>query len=185
VVTANGKTIRAGDPLYVDLHCVAGATRTSLRRVFNDRSWYKGGRWINDIQNIPKPDRRWMTLNGHPVVVHDYSAFYPSLLYAMVGCSCYGDPYTIPGYQREISKPILNIVINTKTGTAAIRAAATALKELGDRRSQADRYSTARQIVAALKARNAPIAQFFHSDAGKYLMGQESFLLWLGPSLPK
>src|SRR5262249_10225710 len=81
-ITLYGKTIREGDPLYVDLHCVAGATRTSLRRVFNDRSWYKGGRWINDIQNIPKPDRRWITLNGYPVAVHDYSAFYPGLLYA-------------------------------------------------------------------------------------------------------
>jgi hypothetical protein len=177
VITLRGKVLKEGDPLYVDLHCVSGATRIRLRRIFSDGSFYKNGRWHNDIQNIPKEERPWMTLNGFPVDKHDYSAFYPGLLYALVGEACDGDPYTIPGWPREITKPILNIVLNAKTGTAAVRAAAKKLKELGDDGSQGERHAKARTIIAALKDRNEPIAAHFHSDVGKHLMLHESRLL--------
>src|SRR6516162_6646749 len=63
----------------------------------------------NDLQNIPRAARNRLRLNGQPVAIHDYSAFYPGLLYAMVGATCDGDPYTIPDWPRQISKPILNI----------------------------------------------------------------------------
>jgi hypothetical protein len=175
-IALGGKILKEGDPLYIDLHCVSGATRIQLRRIFNDRSWLKGGRWYNDLQNIPKSARHWMTISGYPVAVHDYSAFYPGLLYAMVGAACDGDPYTIPGWSRELAKPILNILINAKTGTSAVRAAAGELKNhLGG--SQNERYAKARLIIAALKERNQPVAGFFHSDAGKRLMWFESFVL--------
>lgn len=177
VITLRGKVIEEGDPLYADLRCVSGATRIKLRRIYSDSSFYKNGRWFNDIQNIPRKERQWMTINGHYVGTHDYTAFYPSLLYALVGETCAGDPYTIPNCTREISKPILNILINTKDGTASVRASANALKERGDRSSQAERYDRARRIIAALKDRNKPIAQFFHSGVGKVLMWHESQLL--------
>jgi hypothetical protein len=177
IISLGGQALKEGDPLYVSLHCVTGALRTNLRRIFHDRSWFKGGRWYNDLQNIPKQVRRWMRINGCPVAIHDYSAFYPSLLYAAVGQICDGDPYIIPDCPRAISKPILNILINAKTGTSAIRAAASELKELGDREGQGARYAKARRIIAALKSRNAPIAEFFHSDAGKQLMWFEAFIL--------
>jgi hypothetical protein len=177
IITLRGKVLKEGDPLYVDLHCVSGATRIKLRRIFSDRSFYKNGRWQNDIQNIPKEERPWMTLNGHPVKHYDYSAFYPGLLYALAGATCDGDPYTIEGWQREISKPILNILFNTKTGKSAVRAAAQKLKELGGGGSQAERHAEVRTIIAALKVRNEPIAAYFHSDVGKRLMLFESQLL--------
>ena len=53
VITLRGKTLQEGDPLYVDLRCVSGATRIHLRRIFSDGSFYKNGRWHNDLQNIP------------------------------------------------------------------------------------------------------------------------------------
>src|SRR5262249_20433992 len=58
VITLHGKVLQEGDPLYADLHCVSGATRIRLRRIFNDGSFYKGGRFYNDVQNIPKSERR-------------------------------------------------------------------------------------------------------------------------------
>jgi hypothetical protein len=176
-VTFDGKILKEGDPLYVDLHCVTGALRISTRRIFHDASFKLGGRFYTDLHNIPKETRERLRLNGHHIAIHDYSAFYPRLLYAMVGQVCDGDPYTIPDWPREVAKPILNVVINAKTGTAAIRVSATKLKELGDRDSQKERYAKARMIIAALKARNAPIAKFFHSDAGKRLMWWDAFLL--------
>jgi hypothetical protein len=176
VIALHGKVLKEGDPLYAGLHCVTGATRIPLRRIFNE-SFYKGGRYFNDVQNIPKGERAWMTINGHPVGDYDYSAFYPGLLYALTGGACDGDPYTIPGVPREIAKPILNIVLNAKTYLSAVRAAANDLKRRGDERSQSARYDTARQIIAALKARNQPIAEFFHNDVGKVLMLHESQLL--------
>ena len=97
-------------------------------------------------------------------------------LYAISGEPCEGDPYTIPGVPRHVSKPILNIVLNAKTGTSAVRAAAGELKRtVGG--SQGERHARARAIIAALKERNKPIAEFFHSDVGKWLMEHESRLL--------
>jgi hypothetical protein len=178
VITLHGKVLKEGDPLYVGLHCVTGAIRIPLRRIFNDGSFYKGGRWHNDIQNIPKSERPWMTLNGHPVKHYDYSAFYPGLLYALAGTVCDGDSYTIPGWPREITKPILNVILNAKTYLSAVRAAATELKKIIGG-SQSERYAKARTITAALKERNKPIAEFFHTDVGKWLMEHESRLLGL------
>jgi len=177
VITLHGKLLKEGDPLYADLHCVTGATRIRLRRIFNDGSFYKGGRFYNDVQNIPKSERQWMTLNSHYVDWYDYSAFYPGLLYAIAGVECDGDPYTIEGWPRQITKPILNIVLNARTYQSAVRAAAQELKRRGIQESQAERYAKARAIIAALKKRNAPIEQFFHGDVGKRLMLHESHLL--------
>src|SRR5262249_42887374 len=71
----------------------------------------------------------------------------------------------IPDVPRHISKPILNICLNAKNGTSAIRAAAQELTQLNVRGSQGERYARARSIIAALKKRNQPIAEFFHSEA--------------------
>jgi hypothetical protein len=169
--------LKEGDPLFIDLHCISGALRISTRRIFHDGSFDLGGRWYNDLQNIPRAARNRLRLNGQPVAIHDYSAFYPGLLYAMVGAVCDGDPYTIPDWPRQISKPTLNILINAKDQTAAVRATAKKLKELGDNTSQKDRHSKARAIIAALKERNAPVARYFNSDIGKRLMHYEAFVL--------
>jgi hypothetical protein len=176
-ITLSGKVLREGDPLYVGLHCVSGATRIRLRRIFSNRSFYQNGRYQNDVQNIPRQGRLWMTLNGHYVAAHDYSAFYPGLLYALVGVPCDGDPYTIPDVPREISKPILNIVINAKNETKALRAAAQDLWKRRVSGRQRERYAMAKKIVAALKEKNRPIAHYFHSNVGVHLMSHESRLL--------
>ena len=169
--------LKEGDPLFVDLHCITGALRISTRRIFHDGSFDLGGRWYNDLQNIPRAARNRLRLNGQPVAIHDYSAFYPGLLYAMVGATCDGDPYAIPDWPRHISKPTLNILINAKSQTAAVRATAKKLKELGDSTSQKDRHNKARAIIGALKKRNAAIARYFNSDIGKRLMHYEAFVL--------
>jgi hypothetical protein len=176
-ITVNGKVLKEGDPIIVANKCVTGAARILLRRIYNE-SWYKGGRWYNDVQNVPRPSRPWILLNGHPVDVYDYSAFFPGLLYALVGASRLGDPYTIPVWPRPMVKLTLNILLNAKDATSAIRAAAGEFKKkLGDRDSQAKRYDKARQIIAALKKRHEPIAQFFHADIAKVLMWHESKLM--------
>jgi len=169
--------LKEGDPLFVDLHCITGALRITTRRIFHDGSFDLGGRWYNDLQNIPRTARNRLRLNGQPVAIHDYSAFYPGLLYAMVGETCDGDPYAIPDWPRQISKPALNILINAKSQTAAVRATAKKLKELGDHSSQKDRHNKARAIIGALKKRNGPIARYFNSDIGKRLMHYEAFVL--------
>ena len=168
-ITLGDAVLKEGDPLFVDLHCISGALRISTRRIFHDGSFGLGGRWYNDLQNIPRAARNRLRLNGQPVAIHDYSAFYPGLLYAMVGAECDGDPYTIPDWPREVSKPTLNILINAKNQTAAVRATAKKLKELGDNASQKDRHTKARAIIGILKKRNAPIARYFNSDIGKRL----------------
>jgi hypothetical protein len=176
-VTFDDKPLKEGDPLHINLHCVSGAIRLTTRRIFHDSSFDLGGRWYTDLQNIPREARPRLKLNGHALAIHDYSALYPKLLYAMVGEIPDGDPYTIPDWPRQVSKPILNILINAKNGTSALRAAVTELKQRRIGKGQSERYAAAKEIIAALKKRNAPIARFFHSDAGKRLMWYEAFLL--------
>jgi hypothetical protein len=176
-ITFDGRPLREGEPLHIDLHCVSGAVRITTRRIFHDGSFNLGGRWYSVLQNIPREARPRLRLNGHALAIHDYAALYPKLLYAMVGAIPDGDPYTIPGWPREVSKPILNILINAKNGTSAVKAAATELKGRRIGTKQSERYAFAKQIIAALKKRNAPIARFFHKDMGKRLMWFEAFLL--------
>jgi hypothetical protein len=176
-VALGRKILKEGDPLYIDTSCVSGAMRIKARRIFRDRSWYKGGRFYNDLQNIPKQARSEMTLNGFPVAIHDYAFFYPGMLYAMVEQVCDGDPYVIADVPRNIGKRALNILINAKNGTQATRAVAKELKERRIGNGHGERYTMAKQIIAALKERNAPIAEFFHSDAGKLLMWFEAQIL--------
>jgi hypothetical protein len=110
-VALAGRILKEGDPLYAGTHCVSGSLRISTRRIFHDGSFYKGGRFYNDLQNIPRETRRWLSLAGYPIQIYDYRSFYPRLLYAMAGEACSRDPYLISGWPREISKPALNILI--------------------------------------------------------------------------
>lgn len=83
-------------------------SRRVLYRVFNG-DWTQGGRiyggwWMQ----LPKSERRHLTINGEPTSELDYVSLHPAILYAQEGKVLDFDPYTVPGYEgpeaRELSK---------------------------------------------------------------------------------
>ena len=72
----------------------------ALRQIFNRESFSMGGRAYGWWQNLPKPWRAKLTINGEEVVELDYSALHPAMLYAERGLPLAGDPYCIDGHPR-------------------------------------------------------------------------------------
>ena len=96
------------------------------KRVFNDRSWKKGGRFYGGFwQQIPSDDRQFIRINGERTVEIDYSGLHVVLLYAQKGINYWedvgdDDPYSITvaglskGEARSLGKLLLLMAINAK-----------------------------------------------------------------------
>ena len=98
--------------IYKNLNC-------QLKRVFNDSSFNKGGRFYDaDYQKLSKAERSNILINGNTIVEIDYRCFHPRMLYHELGIDEKGDIYML-GMQnvdlREAIKKMLNILINAKS----------------------------------------------------------------------
>ncbi len=99
----------------------ADFTRKFVRRIFNNSSWEKGGRFYGGWwQNIPREYRHFIRLNEKDVVECDYSGLHVNMLYAKEGLPMpEGDVYSdIPGYAnsddfRAFVKQLLLILVNS------------------------------------------------------------------------
>jgi hypothetical protein len=143
----------------------------SGHRIFNETFEYGGriyGPWPQGVPMRDEPIRRSLTINDEPVVEMDYSAHHLRILYAQVGTEMPADPYTVPGFERAISKVAMLIIINAKTERGAIQAIADRVKL-----SRPD----SKRLMAELKERNSPISGFFHSDAGRMLQRVDSDIM--------
>lgn len=94
-----------------------------LYRVFSyDDS--RGGRLYGPwVQGVPSTLRRYLTINGRPVVELDYVSMQLVLLYAMQGLAVSkDDPYEIPGQHRDIMKQVLTVSVGARTKAKALSA---------------------------------------------------------------
>ena len=81
----SGKTVR----VYIDNRNVF------VRRVFNDNSWERGGRFYGGWwQLINREVRSDIMINGKPTVEVDYKAMHIALLFSEIGYHHEYDPYT-------------------------------------------------------------------------------------------
>ncbi|NRA15903.1 MAG: hypothetical protein HRU04_10425 [Oceanospirillaceae bacterium] len=55
---------------------------TGMRRVFNNSSWWCGGKYYGAWQNLPKAVHKQLSINAHPVVERHYSGFHMNMAYA-------------------------------------------------------------------------------------------------------
>lgn len=74
-----------------------------------DFRWNKGARLYSygfgkGYQNIPKADRRNITIDGEPTVEVDISASYLTILHTLMDVPLPADPYDIPGVPRKVAK---------------------------------------------------------------------------------
>ncbi len=143
-----------------------------FRRVFN-LTFNRGGRlycWGNSYQQLSGKQRREITevIDGvtTPFAEIDFGAHHIREAYALAGkAPPDGDPYVIPGYDRDLIKGTALIPLNAKDQKSAISAVA---RETGCTRAQA------KAAIKAFRARHPGIKGFFWSDAGARLMRMDS-----------
>jgi hypothetical protein len=141
-------------------------SRPVLHRVFSRGSFELNGRLYGGYwQNIPKSLRPNILINGESVVEPDFSQMHPAMLYAERGLKLEQDAYEIPGFLRSDAKLAFNIGLNARTTQGAILALSEAM---GDTRKYAS------QVLKAVKARHAEVADAFGSDMGVRLMRADS-----------
>jgi len=157
----DGNVIRCGE------HTLYPAMQT-LWRVFNRGKFTLGGRFYGGWwQQARKDDRAFLEINGGAVVEPDYEQLHPRMLYAQAGKPLAGDAYTLDDWERPLAKKAFNILINANTPEAAVRAVTQEIGGQGARKK-------AEQLIADIKRRHQPIAQYFHSGVGLRLQRIDS-----------
>lgn len=155
-----------GDPIRLG-SAEPGPARRILHRVytgdFNRHGRFYGPWW----QNIPKSERAKLILNGEPVFEADYPRLHITLAYAEAGAALEGDPYDIPPWPMPLVKVAVNIVLNARDRTSALRALASHIGCQGA-------FGKASAVLRAVEQRHRPIAALFYSDAGMRLMNVDS-----------
>ena len=140
--------------------------RNRYHRVFN-RTFTQGGRFYGPgWQSAPKEVRANIVVNGEATVEHDYRGLHPQLIYAKAGKTLEGDPYAIAGWEdkRQLVKRAFNIMLNAENDLAAVRAVALHSRT----------YAIAREVMAAIRQKHAPVAAFFCSGIGRKLQRIDS-----------
>lgn len=138
---------------------------TTLYRVFNV-DFKTGGRFYGHfVQGLPKKVRARLTIEGEPVVEPDYKAHHPRILYELESLLLPDDPYDIHGWERNVVKVALLIMINAPSWQ---RARGAIMHRLGLT------HDEARRLVHDIEHRHAPIAKYFHSGAGRWLQCYDS-----------
>ena len=89
---------------------LTGARHEGYIRIFNNRSWKKGGRLYSPCEGtyqlMPERERLEMTINGEPVAEIDIKASHLTIYHAMVGepLESFSDPYARVGIERDVAK---------------------------------------------------------------------------------
>ena len=100
------------------------------KRVFNDGSWDRGGRFYGGFwQHEAKNSRAKIKLNGESVTELDYSSLHARLLYNRVGVEPRGDLYDIPPIPREAAKKAVLLMIGSKRRSSVVNKLAEYIRE--------------------------------------------------------
>lgn len=83
------------------------------KRIFN-RNIDLGGRFYASYQNIPSSDRKRIKINHQKTIELDFKSLHYNILYSMVGEALKGDPYIVPGHDRNAIKVISFQLLNTE-----------------------------------------------------------------------
>lgn len=103
---------RAADATDDNIPFVGDRTAKTLYRVFTG-NWNRGGRlygawWLN----VPKTERRCLTIDDQPTVEIDFGHLHPALLYRAMNKPLDVDPYGLPPYSRDLCKETFQRLIN-------------------------------------------------------------------------
>jgi hypothetical protein len=184
------REIRRKSPEYlakIPTHLNFDLTKRKMRRIFNEKSFKRGGRFYGGFwMELPSKLRLRLIIDMQKVVEIDYSGIHIHLLYNKVGID-YGatgqDPYEIPGYgnskrYRNLFKKLLLAAINAKKDhrySGETKAAMALQKDINfNRADYPDEIPDLMKVIEDFKAHHEPIAQFLCTGAGYELMNQDS-----------
>lgn len=162
-------------------------TKRKMRRIFNEKSFKRGGRFYGGFwMELPSKLRLRLIIDMQKVVEIDYSGIHIHLLYNKVGID-YGatnqDPYEIPGYgnskkYRNLFKKLLLAAINAKKDdkyTGETKAAMALQKDINfNSADYPDEIPDLLKVIEDFKSHHEPIANYLCTGAGYELMNQDS-----------
>lgn len=138
---------------------------THLVRIFNDGSFDCGGRFYRaSYQELSGEERRQLRIDGLATVELDYSALHPTMLFLQGGLSPAGDPYTVPGIDRDVMKLAFNVAVNAQSEGAAVGCLT---EKLGS-------HEVAKQATEALQEHLPQLSGHLFTGAGVKLQRQDS-----------
>jgi hypothetical protein len=154
-------------------------TRRSIRRIFNNGSWYEGGRLFGGFWETMRREDRFRFLrictkanpDGEPIANVDFSQLFPTLAYHKIGTAPPdGDLYDIvgDGSSREGWKTLVNAMLFAK---------GTMTRWPSDTSQFFPTGTKLRDALALVRHAHAPIAKLFGSGVGFNLMLIESEIL--------
>ncbi|QXE88115.1 hypothetical protein KP003_06875 [Geomonas nitrogeniifigens] len=164
-----------------DYRLVINLTNKRVRRIFNQSTFNKGGRFYGGWwQNIPEDLRKKIIINRDYTVEIDYSGQHIYLLYAMKGINFADlgkEPYVYPkGDDPQNHRPILKVLllaaINSKSEEACIKAVQYEINM--NRQSFPDELPNLKDLYAMFKEYHEDIADMFCSKLGLKLQRLDS-----------
>lgn len=156
---------------------------TDLHAVFNKSSFDYGGRFYTGIfgyQAVRSNFRRHIKIDGNDTVELDFSAFHPTLLYALKGIELEHDfdPYTVVFPDRTIRKflkILLLTIFNCDDQLTAIQAGNDELKGMKNMQTQLRKSRlTVKILFEMFVEAHEPIAEYFFSSYGLRLQRLDS-----------
>lgn len=180
--TAQTKSFRRGLARYNEaLNCtdVCGAKVSPVVRIFN-KTFDRTGRFYchgDSWQNIKSNERAAISIDGEPTAELDYVSIHPSILYGERGLTPPTDSYEIEGYPRKAVKLAMLILLNALTERQAILSIVDTIDPAIAPPRSAQAHHTARDMVAKIKQKHAPISDAFGSDAGARLMSIDAKIM--------
>ncbi len=180
--TAQARSMRRGLERYnealggID---VSGAKVSPVVRIFN-RSFDRAGRFYchgDSWQNIKSSERSLILLDGESTVELDFVSIHPTILYGERGLTPPPDCYDIEGYPRKAVKRATLILLNALTERQAIGSIVDTLDPAIACPRSTQAHHAARDMVAKIKLKHAPISDAFGSDAGARLMSMDAKIM--------
>ncbi len=156
-------------------------TTTELYRVFNAGSLKLGGRGYWWGQSLSKVRRAGLLLNGEPVAEPDFKQLHPTMLYAERGLTPPDDAYEVDGFDRNDGKIAFNVAVNDRRGRGGVIATLLYKRRTIDPRTGLPRWDLGPKetanLVDAMLAKHAPIADALGTGAGRRLMYRDSRIM--------
>lgn len=153
-------------------------TTTAIYRVFNAGSLKLGGRGYWWGQSLSKERRKGLLLNGEPVAEPDFKQLHPTMLYAERGLTPPDDAYEVDGFDREDGKIAFNVAVNDGRGRGGLISTLLYRRQKTDPRTGLPRWRLGHkrtaELVDAMLAKHAPIADALGTGAGRRLMNLDS-----------
>ncbi len=162
--------------------------RKFVRRIFNDCSWRRGGRFYGGWwQRINKEDRSKIMIDGERTIEIDFSGHHIALLYAQENINYYeefgfrSDPYDIsipefihhPKFSRKLAKDTLLIAVNARDERSAFPAIRKKVKDDADKPHHPAKpkglsltNDFLRRVLNLLREKHPLISDMFCSGAG-------------------